>query len=449
MKKISFAFISSLLLYGVAAGQDRDDYIQRPTLGIHFVLNDFVSASNIKNSSLKDALKNNQFGNVKDMVAGLAVNYMSGLSRHFDVSTTLSASFIDYPFENRGVVGNDFLLLEADLSIRAKMLSNRYVINPYLQAGVGASRYQNYYGAIVPLGVGLQFNILNESYVLINAQYRIGVTENTSDHFFYSLGLAGRIGERKEKPAPVTVVPLPQPEPPKDRDGDGILDSADACPDVKGLAQFNGCPDTDNDGLADKDDKCPEVAGLPRYQGCPIPDTDGDGINDEEDKCKDVKGLPRYQGCPIPDGDNDGVNDEEDKCPTLPGPVANGGCPEIKAEIRKRVDVASKSIFFATGSSKLLSKSNKSLNDLVKILKDDPNLKLDINGHTDNVGKPEKNQLLSEKRATAVSDYLQKKGIEASRVKATGFGQDQPIADNKKASGRAKNRRVELQLHYN
>lgn len=219
-------------------------------------------------------------------------------------------------------------------------------------------------------------------------------------------------------------------------------------PDVPGLAQFKGCPD-DSDGIQDKEDKCPDVPGLARYQGCPIPDTDGDGINDEIDKCPNEKGVARYDGCPVPDRDKDGVNDEEDKCPDLPGTVANQGCPEIKEEIQKRIDVAAKNIFFATGSWQLLAKSHKSLDDVVKLLNEDPNLKLDVEGHTDNTGKADKNLTLSDKRAQAVHDYFVKKGISADRLKSTGFGQEQPIADNKTAAGRAKNRRVELKLHYN
>jgi outer membrane protein OmpA-like peptidoglycan-associated protein len=238
------------------------------------------------------------------------------------------------------------------------------------------------------------------------------------------------------------------PQPPPDADGDGIVDSLDACPQVKGLPQFKGCPDTDGDGIPDSEDKCPNEKGLTRYQGCPIPDSDGDGINDEEDKCPKEKGVARYQGCPIPDRDKDGVNDEVDKCPDLPGTAANNGCPEIKAEVKKRIEVAAKNIFFATGSTKLLVKSNKSLDDVAKLMSEDANLKLDIEGHTDNTGKADKNQVLSENRAKSVYDYLVKKGVDASRLKSAGYGQDQPIADNKTAAGRTQNRRVELKLHY-
>jgi hypothetical protein len=112
-----------------------------------------------------------------------------------------------------------------------------------------------------------------------------------------------------------------------------------------------GCPDRDGDGIADGDDKCPDVAGLARYQGCPVPDTDKDGINDEADKCPTVPGLARYQGCPIPDTDGDGVNDEEDKCINEKGRL-NFGCPVIDEKTIERVNRAAQNVF-ATGSHKL------------------------------------------------------------------------------------------------
>jgi hypothetical protein len=70
----------------------------------------------------------------------------------------------------------------------------------------------------------------------------------------------------------------------KDTDGDGIFDKDDACPDVAGLKEFNGCPDTDGDGIQDSADSCPDVAGLAALNGCP--DTDGDGIADKDDECQ-------------------------------------------------------------------------------------------------------------------------------------------------------------------
>jgi len=446
MKKLLLILLLAHGFLQVSFAQD-NDYIKRPALGVNFFFNDFNGAGYIKTFGLNRAIRDKQIGQFKNMAPGLAVNYLNGISKHLDLSVGLAGSFLDYPISGKSPFGNDNLLLEGDVTVNAKMLTDKYWFTPYVTAGLGASKYKGYYGAIVPVGVGVQVNFYDEAFLFINAQHRFGITENTSNHLYYSIGVAGNIGVKKE---PKVVPPPPPPaiEPPKDRDGDGVVDSLDACPDVAGLAKFNGCPDTDNDGIADKDDKCPTVAGLARYQGCPIPDRDKDGINDEEDKCPDLAGVARYQGCPIPDRDKDGVNDEEDKCPDLPGDAANSGCPVIKEEVAKKIAYAAKNIFFSTGKYVLLAKSNKPLNEVVAILNENKDLKLDIDGYTDNKGKADKNLLLSQQRADAVKKYMVSKGVDASRLVAAGHGQDSPTADNKTAAGRAKNRRVELHLKY-
>ena len=269
-----------------------------------------------------------------------------------------------------------------------------------------------------------------------------GAARGNSDRkdWYHTLAMRLRVplGKAETKVAPVVapVVPVVA-----DRDGDGIPDADDSCPDVAGLAKYKGCPipDTDRDGINDEQDKCPTVPGLAKYNGCPIPDTDGDGINDEEDKCPTVAGIARYNGCPIPDTDGDGINDEEDRCKTIPGVRENGGCPKI--------DFKAENIQFATGTANLTPVAKAELNKLVTILsRDYPNVRVGIEGHTDNVGKAESNQLLSDKRAAAVKTYLVSKKIDASRLDAAGFGQTQPIADNTTAEGRARNRRVAFRV---
>ncbi len=214
-----------------------------------------------------------------------------------------------------------------------------------------------------------------------------------------------------------------------DTDKDGIDDEHDSCKTVAGIARYHGCPipDTDGDGVDDEHDSCKTVAGIARYHGCPVPDTDGDGVDDEHDSCKTVKGFAKYKGCPIPDTDGDGINDEEDKCPTIPGVKENNGCPEIKKEIKQKVNFVSHNILFATASDKLTDDSYLGLDDLVAILNKHAELKLSIEGYTDTVGTPERNIVLSQKRADAVKNYLVSKGIAENRISSVGHGQDSPI----------------------
>ncbi len=414
-------------------------YKKPAALGINFFLIDFKTAADIRANGLANVLRSKQFFKPGQMNVGIGISYLKGLSDHVDFAGALGTSSGEYPINNISLTG---LLLESTAGINIKLLSDKYTVNPFLNVGAGASTYEGvYYAAFAPVGAGLQINIFDEAYILLNSQYRIPVTQNAGYHFYHGFGIAGNIGSKRVEAPKEVELPIVT-----DRDNDGVLDSLDACPDTAGLAALNGCPDKDGDGIADKDDTCPDVAGTAKYQGCPVPDTDKDGINDEEDKCPNVPGVARYQGCPIPDTDGDGVNDEEDKCPNEAGVATNFGCPEIKPEIIEKVNLAARNVFFATGSSKLLAKSYASLNNVVKILTDNPTFKVDIDGHTDTTGNSEKNHVLSHDRANSVKAYLVSKGIDESRMTSQGFGPDQPIASNKTAAGRAKNRRVEMKL---
>ena len=234
---------------------------------------------------------------------------------------------------------------------------------------------------------------------------------------------------------------------PIDSDKDGVADYLDQCPNTPaGVAvDAKGCPvDADNDGVADYLDKCPNTAaGLPvNADGC-SPDGDSDGIVDALDKCPNTPAGVSVDevGCPV-DSDKDGVADHLDKCPnTLVGvAVDKNGCPNKNQDL----DKLKKGIQFKTGSAKLTASSNKTLNNIAKLLKKLPAVNLEIQGHTDDTGKEEKNKKISEQRAQAVVKYLVKKGIDSERLRAVGYGSDKPIADNKTKKGRKLNRRVEL-----
>jgi len=103
-------------------------------------------------------------------------------------------------------------------------------------------------------------------------------------------------------------------------------------------------------------------------------------------------------------------------------------------------------ISFELNSSKLTKSSYPILNDLVNLFKTYPNLKLEIAGHTDNIGDKEFNLKLSESRAKSVTDYLIIEGVKQNRVQAKGYGDSFPISDNSTEKGREKNRRVEFKI---
>jgi outer membrane protein OmpA-like peptidoglycan-associated protein len=259
-----------------------------------------------------------------------------------------------------------------------------------------------------------------------------------------------------------------------DRDGDGITDLEDACPDDKGIAEFKGCPDRDGDKIIDKDDECPDDAGPPELMGCPdrdgdkvidkldlcpdvpgpveykgCPDKDGDTVLDKDDNCPDIAGPVENKGCPWPDSDKDGVADREDECPNTPGLKELKGCPPIKPEEQKVIEKAFANLEFATGKDIIKKTSYPSLNDLAKLLKEHSGeWTLKLSGHTDNQGTPEKNMLLSEKRAKAVKKYLVAKGVKGDKVIAEWFGQTKPIDSNDTEQGRQRNRRVEMKIIF-
>ncbi|MCZ2222377.1 MAG: OmpA family protein [Chitinophagales bacterium] len=452
MKKIFLLLVViSMAATTFAQTTPKPDYKKRPTLSVNFFLKDFETPDRVGTTSLSSVLGKNQWAKLSEMYPGIGITYLKGLFNHIDFASNLRGSFVKYPFLNGEKSTTEKLLLELDATARLKLLTDKYAFVPYVSGGVGASLYGSKLGAYLPFGGGFQVNLGDgDAFIFTDVTLHVPVTHKTSNYNLnYSLGIAGALTDKK------VVKPVEAPMPPKkvepvDTDKDGIVDSLDKCPTVPGVPKYHGCPipDTDGDGINDEEDKCPTVKGVAKYKGCPIPDTDKDGINDEEDKCPTVPGLARYQGCPIPDTDGDGVNDEEDKCPTIAGHASNHGCPIITEEKKKKVELAAKDIFFATGKYTILSKSYKSLDTVVALLKESGNetIGLEISGYTDNVGNANSNLKLSQARANAVLAYFKKKGIDAKRLSAKGYGQENPIGDNKTAAGRAMNRRVEMKL---
>lgn len=218
--------------------------------------------------------------------------------------------------------------------------------------------------------------------------------------------------------------------------------------------------DTDGDGYPDDIDLCPteKEDGKPpnKSDGCPATvDRDGDGIPDNVDKCpddpEDKDGILDSDGCPETDADNDGIPDKEDACPLMPGdrnpdPKKNG-CKKRQhlVETKSGLELLD-TIKFDTAKATIKPESFPILDEVVSVLKDGPDVKMGIYGHTDSRGSREMNINLSKARAASVVNYLVNKGIDRNRLKSDGFGPDKPVDTNDTDEGRAKNRRVEFKV---
>jgi OOP family OmpA-OmpF porin len=251
-------------------------------------------------------------------------------------------------------------------------------------------------------------------------------------------------------PAAVVAAPVVVPPPPADADKDGVIDTLDKCPGTPaGVAvDSTGCPiDSDRDRVADYLDRCPGTpAGVAvDASGCPI-DNDKDRVADYLDACPNTpEGVNVDQkGCPL-DTDKDGVADYLDKCPDTAAGTAVGanGCP-LEAAKKFCDNPAVIEVAFDTGKADLKEKYHDELDKIGSFLKEFPGSKGTISGHTDAAGSKEVNMKLSQARAESVRNYIVSKfGIEDSRIAAKGYGPDKPIASNKTAAGKAKNRRIE------
>lgn len=281
---------------------------------------------------------------------------------------------------------------------------------------------------------------------------------------------------------------------PPDSDSDGVADATDACPDQAedkdGFEDADGCPDTDNDadGVLDAQDSCPDSAedpdGFRDGDGCPEPDNDQDGILDAEDACpgeaEDKDGFQDGDGCPDADNDGDGLLDAADGCPGEPEdkdghqdedgcpdcdddgdgvpecpqlvdlcpekPAATpDGCPPYKLVVVTQAKIEIKqTIFFEYKKAIIKNVSYGLLDEVALVLRDNPRIRVRIEGHTDDRGSDVFNLGLSQQRADAVREFLISRGIEAARMEAKGFGETMSIASNRTEPGRAQNRRVEF-----
>ena len=266
-----------------------------------------------------------------------------------------------------------------------------------------------------------------------------------------------------------------------DADGDGCTDDVDKCPqdpeDKDDFQDDDCCPDVDNDSdslcdpwvaeqqlgakyvnVCQSRDQCPlapeDKDGFQDDDGCPDPDNDADQIPDVTDQCpmqpEDRDNWQDDDGCPDPDNDNDRFLDPQDKCPDqaedYDGDADDDGCPDLYKLIvirQDRIEIKQK-ILFKHNRWDISPQSYPLMDEVAQALKDNPTIRVHVEGHTDSRGKDRYNLKLSQRRTDSVVRYLVDRGIESSRLQATGYGETRPIDDNRTRAGREANRRVEF-----
>ncbi|MES1944848.1 OmpA/MotB [Salinisphaera sp. PC39] len=331
--------------------------------------------------------------------------------------------------------------------------------HPYLGGGVGAARLD--YEALdfneddmvfaYQVGAGISYDLTD--YTSVSLGYRYFGTDDPS----FSTGSSDfqDLDSEYQQHAALlslryTFAPAERP----DSDGDGVPDIHDECPNTpKGAAvDSKGCPlDSDGDGVPDYKDKCPNTPKGVQVgpEGCPL-DSDGDGVPDYKDECPNTPAGTQVddKGCPlVQDADGDGVPDDRDQCPDTPEGVAvlANGCAVGQSAILQGVN-------FEFNRTRLTASAQRILDRVATALKDSPEFRVEIAGHTDSLGSASYNRQLSQERAEAVRQYLIQQGVDGDRLVAEGYGESEPIADNTNPDGtdnpegRATNRRVELRV---
>ncbi len=351
-------------------------------------------------------ISEDDFDNAEDIGAFLESFYMrqeSAIGYQMDLPTALHFN-VDWCFNPKFYLNlnTDISLMSKD-RITANLISNVYSLTP---------RFENkWFGVYVP------FSVMQDD------GFRIGAGLRAGPIYLGSGSVISALGSDKSKQADVYAglkIPFYRTGP-KDRDDDGIIDKKDDCPETPGPIENNGCPwgDRDDDGTADNEDDCPDKAGPEENKGCPYKDTDGDGVLDKDDECMFEVGT-----------------------------IPNKGCPEapVTPEVQKTLNNFAKTILFDSGTAIIKEESRTVLIEIVNILKEYPSSGFTVEGHTDSTGSYELNKDLSEFRANAVKAFLVKNGIDTNRLLTVGYGESRPITSNMTRAGRAKNRRVEINL---
>jgi outer membrane protein OmpA-like peptidoglycan-associated protein len=369
--------------------------------------------------------------------------------------------FPEYDFRPFGFVGIGYMAFTPSYTITLPGYENRFV--------EGKTN-----SATLPMGLGLVWTATDridlslhyEKVLTFTDEMDRWVAEENDNYNTGTLGVTIYLGDRStavQPTAPVQVAP-------KDSDNDGLMDN-----DETAIYNTNpNNPDTDGDGLTDGDE-------VRKYQTDPTnADTDNDGLKDgaevltyhtdpkvkdsDQDGCIDGDEVLSMKTDPIrqdTDGDKLSDCDEVNVYRTNPLIVdTDGDSVDDGTEVRNGTDplvpdvlrindnqpIILEGILFKTNSADIEPESEQPLQKALNTLKVNPNLKIEIQGHTDDVGNNATNMRLSQARANSVRDWLVSRGIDPNRLTARGYGEDKPLVPNTSQETRSKNRRIQFDI---
>ena len=350
---------------------------------------------------------------------------------YFEIPFLLKAKFEDYSFKPFLLAGPTFGFINS-----AKVEApGTHVLGRSGTSTVDIENDVNSFEVGLEIGAGVEYELSSRVDVLLSARYSQGLNDIYSNPIIpsaKSYGFFITTGVFFDITGSVPVVAASTPEPTKnnfDTDGDGLLDNDE----IKNYRTNPYNADSDGDGLTDGDE-------VLKYKTNPLnADTDDDGLSDGKE-------VIRYKTDPLdPDTDHGSVKDGPEVYRGTDPLFAGDDVPkkeELKLEVGKSIVLDG--IVFQTGKAEITAASAAILEKAFNTLYQNPDIAVEIHGHTDNVGKRNYNMKLSLARAGAVKEYLVQRGIDPRRITSIGFGFDRQIATNDTPEGRQRNRRIEF-----
>lgn len=482
--------------------------IKKPSIGLHFFYNDVETAQKIKASNLSAVLKNGDWNKANNMQGGFGLDYLQGLTSNIDLIGTVNASWADYLQPSGSYYGSNHFLMDLSAGAHLKLLNDNKVVSPFLLLKANYLKYQALNGVSLTPGVGLQFSLFKESFVLTTIEYRASLSSAISNQFYYSVGIATNIGTNKPKPVKVVPPPTPVKETPvlisdiKIRVSDEATGQAlpytevtlngpegkkiNGITDANGQVIFNQLTAADYSvqgilnninttsqqiSKADFESKTINVNishNDPRFtlSGVVINKTKNmpeggaeinvsnlskSSITSKMSKAGDGTFLVQLEA----ESDFTVVGKKSDYISNIEKVSTKGlnrsATLYVKLELgieeaKVGQNIVLNNIYFESGKALIKADYSTDLAKLIQFLIDNPTTRLEIQGHTDNTGSVKINNKLSQARAESVVKFLNLKGISMDRLTAKGYGQTQPLVSNSTEADRQKNRRVEMKV---